>query len=36
MLQALGVDLLFGGREATCGFTGIYSNDEAEVDSTAR
>jgi len=33
--QAVGVILLFGGREVTCGFTGTYSDDEAEVDGTA-
>src|ERR1700682_3933489 len=30
--EAIGVNLLFGGREVTCGFTGVYSDDEAEVD----
>ena len=33
--QAVGVILLFGGREVTCGFTGTYSDGEAEVDGTA-
>ena len=33
--EALGVTLLFGGREVACGFTGIYSDGEAEVDGTA-
>lgn len=33
--QAVGVILLFGGREVTCGFTGTYSDAEAEVDGTA-
>ena len=33
--EAVGVNLLFGGREVTCGFTGVYSNNEAEVDGTA-
>ncbi|HXM35638.1 MAG TPA: hypothetical protein VN920_10655 [Pyrinomonadaceae bacterium] len=33
--EAIGVNLLFGGREVTCGFTGVYSDDEAEVDGTA-
>ena len=33
--QAVGVILLFGGREVTCGFTGTYSDTEAEVDGTA-
>ena len=26
---------LFGGREVTCGFTGAYSSDAAEVNGTA-
>ena len=26
---------LFGGREVTCGFTGVYSTDTAEVNGTA-
>ena len=26
---------LFGGREVTCGFTGAYSADAAEVNGTA-
>ena len=26
---------LFGGREVTCGFTGAYAADTAEVDGTA-
>jgi hypothetical protein len=29
------VRLLFGGREVTCGFTGVYSDDAAEVNGTA-
>jgi hypothetical protein len=33
--EAVGVNPLFGGREVTCGFTGVYSDDEAEVDGTA-
>jgi hypothetical protein len=33
--EALGVTPLFGGREAACGFTGTYSDGEAEVDGTA-
>jgi hypothetical protein len=33
--QAVGVVLLFGGREVACGFTGRYSDREAEVDGTA-
>jgi hypothetical protein len=26
---------LFGGREVTCGFTGSYVGDSAEVEGTA-
>jgi hypothetical protein len=33
--EAIGVKLLFGGRDVTCGFTGVYSNEEAEVNGTA-
>jgi hypothetical protein len=33
--EAVGVILLFGGREVGCGFTGTYSDVEAEVDGTA-
>ena len=33
--EALGVTLVFGGREVACGFTGTYSDGEAEVDGTA-
>ena len=34
--EALGVTLVFGGREVACGFTGSYSDrGEAEVDGTA-
>ena len=33
--EAIGVRLLFGGREVTCGFTGVYSDDAAEVNGTA-
>jgi T3SS negative regulator,GrlR len=33
--EAIGVNLLFAGREVTCGFTGVYSDDAAEVDGTA-
>jgi hypothetical protein len=29
------VTLVFGGREVACGFTGTYSEGEAEVDGTA-
>src|SRR6266404_7036205 len=30
--EAVGVNLAFGGREVTCGFTGLYSDGGAEVD----
>jgi T3SS negative regulator,GrlR len=33
--EAIGVRLLFGGREVTSGFTGIYFHDAAEVNGTA-
>jgi hypothetical protein len=33
--EALGMTLLFGGREVACGFTGTYSDGKAEVDGTA-
>ena len=33
--EALGVTLVFGGREVACGFTGTFSDGEAEVDGTA-
>jgi hypothetical protein len=33
--EAIGVNLAFGGREVTCGFTGLYSNEQAEVEGTA-
>jgi hypothetical protein len=33
--EALGVTLVFGGREVACGFTGTYSDGEAEVGGTA-
>jgi hypothetical protein len=33
--EAIGLNLLFGGREVTCGFTGIYSDGAAEVEGTA-
>src|ERR1700751_3772723 len=33
--EALGINFAFGGRDVTCGFTGIYSEDEAEIDGTA-
>ncbi|WP_312016063.1 GrlR family regulatory protein [Bradyrhizobium sp. JYMT SZCCT0428] len=33
--KAVGVNMLFGGREVCCGFSGIYSNGAAEVSGTA-
>ena len=33
--KAVGVNMLFGGREVSCGFTGIYSDGEADVSGTA-
>jgi hypothetical protein len=33
--KAIGVSMLFGGREVSCGFTGTYSEGKAEVDGTA-
>jgi hypothetical protein len=33
--EAIGLNPLFGGREVTCGFTGVYSDHDAEVDGTA-
>ena len=33
--EAPGINLAFGGRDVPCGFTGIYSEDEAEIDATA-
>jgi T3SS negative regulator,GrlR len=33
--EVVGVNLAFGGREVTCGFTGSYSEGEAEVQGTA-
>jgi len=33
--EAVGKNLAFGGREVSCGFTGIYSDGEAEVEGTA-
>jgi hypothetical protein len=32
--KAIGVTMLFGGREASCGFTGTNSEGKAEVDGT--
>jgi hypothetical protein len=33
--EAVGKNLAFGGREVSCGFTGLYSDGEAEVEGTA-
>jgi len=33
--EALGINFAFGGRDVTCGFTGTYSEGEAEIDATA-
>jgi hypothetical protein len=33
--DAPGVRLLFGGREVTCGFTGIYAEGQATINGTA-
>ena len=33
--KPVGVQPLFGGREVTCGFTGSYSADAADVNGTA-
>jgi hypothetical protein len=33
--EAVAVNLAFGGREVTCGFTGLYSDEAAEVEGTA-
>src|SRR5438477_96904 len=33
--EAPGINLAFGGRDVTCGFTGTYSHGEAEIDATA-
>lgn len=33
--EAPGLNLLFRGREVTCGFTGTYSNGFADIDGTA-
>jgi hypothetical protein len=33
--EAVGVNLAFGDREVACGFTGTYSDGEAEVQGTA-
>ena len=33
--EAPGINLAFGGRDVPCGFTGTYSQGEAEIDATA-
>jgi hypothetical protein len=33
--EAPGLNLVFGGREVTCGFTGTYSAGSADIDGTA-
>ena len=33
--EAPGLNLVFGGREVTCGFTGSYSEGTADIDGTA-
>ncbi|WP_454627831.1 GrlR family regulatory protein [Bradyrhizobium cenepequi] len=33
--KSVGVLPLFGGRDVTCGFTGLYSADTAQVSGTA-
>ena len=33
--EAPGLNLVFGGREVTCGFTGTYSEGVADIDGTA-
>jgi len=33
--EAPGLNLVFGGREVTCGFTGTYSGGTADIDGTA-
>src|SRR3981081_4727204 len=33
--QAVGLNMLFGGREVSCGFTGKHTDSEAEVSGTA-
>jgi hypothetical protein len=33
--EAPGLNLVFGGREVTCGFTGSYSAGFADIDGTA-
>ena len=33
--EAPGLNLVFGGREVSCGFTGTYSTGAADIDGTA-
>ena len=33
--EAPGLNLVFGGREVTCGFTGTYAEGIADIDGTA-
>jgi len=33
--DAPGLNLVFGGREVTCGFTGTYADGFADIDGTA-
>ncbi len=33
--EAPGLNLVFGGREVTCGFSGTYSDGAADIDGTA-
>lgn len=33
--EAPGLNLVFGGREVSCGFTGTYSGGIADIDGTA-
>jgi T3SS negative regulator,GrlR len=33
--EAPGLNLVFGGREVSCGFTGTYSAGAADIDGTA-
>jgi hypothetical protein len=33
--EAPGLNLVFGGREVTCGFTGTYASGAADIDGTA-
>lgn len=33
--EAPGLNLVFGGREVFCGFTGTYSEGRADIDGTA-